>query len=328
MQEAIFTLILLKVIIFSIYRFIDLFCGIGGFRIALEGKGLECVYSCDVDKDVQDAYYKNFSEKPEGDITEISERRIPKHDVLCAGFPCQPFSISGKRDGMTMRNGRLFYEIIRIAQYHRPIVLLLENVKNILSIENGSVIKTIEQKVDDIGYKIQKHVLNASFFGVPQARERVYFVCIRKDLENDIKLKYSPPKETNKKIYLDDILEKEVERNLFIDRDDIVIEKEIHDRELKPLRVGYLNKGGQGERIYSPLGHAITMSAFGGGVGARTGLYKTEKGIRRLSINEGKSVMGFGLKHFVSEGLKGYQQLGNAVIPKMIANVWDSIKVT
>lgn len=309
------------------YRFIDLFCGIGGFRVALEERGLECVYSCDIDKDVQDIYHKNFSERPEGNITEISERRIPKHDILCAGFPCQPFSISGKMDGMTIQNGRLFYEIIRIAQYHKPIILLLENVKNILSIDNGDVIKTIEQKIDEIGYKMHKHVLNASFFGVPQARERVYFVCIRKDLKDDIKLKYFPPKETNKKIYLENILEKDVEKNLFIHRDDIVIEKEVFNRELKPLRVGYLNKGGQGERIYSPLGHAITISAFGGGAGARTGLYQTEQGIRRLSINESKSVMGFNLSHFVSEGLKGYQQLGNAVIPKMIGNVWDSIKV-
>lgn len=310
------------------YKFIDLFCGIGGFRVALEERGLECVYSCDIDKDVQDIYYKNFGEKPDGDITEVLERKIPKHDILCAGFPCQPFSISGKMNGMNIQNGRLFYEIIRIAQYHKPIVLLLENVKNILSIENHNVIKTIEQKVDEIGYKMYKHVLNASFFGVPQARERVYFVCIRKDLKNDVKLKYSPPKETNKKIYLENVLEKDVDKNLFIKRNDIVIEKEVFNRELKPLRVGYLNKGGQGERIYSPLGHAITISAFGGGAGARTGLYQIGDRIRRLSINECKSIMGFNQSHYVSENLKGYQQLGNAVIPKIIGNVWDSIKIT
>lgn len=306
------------------YRFIDLFCGIGGFRVALEERGMECVYSCDIDKDVQDVYYKNFREIPEGDITEISEHRIPKHDVLCAGFPCQPFSISGKMKGLAIENGRLFYEIIRIAQHHKPIILLLENVKNILSVENGNVIKTMEQKVSEIGYKMYTHVLNASFFGIPQARERVYFVCIRNDLKNDIKFEYSPPKETNQKIYLENILEKNVDESLFIKRNDIVIEKEIFDRKLKPLRVGYVNKGGQGERIYSPLGHAITISAFGGGAGARTGLYQTDEGIRRLSINECKSIMGFNQSHCVSENLKGYQQLGNAVIPKMIGNVWDA----
>lgn len=309
------------------YKFIDLFCGIGGFRVALEEKGLECVFSCDIDKDVQESYKNNFGEKPAGDITEISERKIPKHDILCAGFPCQPFSISGKKNGLSDNNGRLFYEIVRIAQYHKPLILLLENVKNLLSIENGEVIKIIETKLDEIGYKIQKHVLNASLFGVPQARERVYFVCLRKDLIGDFKLKYSPPKETNKQIFLENILEKDVDSGLFTERSDIVIEKQVKDRELKPLRVGYLNKGGQGERIYSPLGHAITLSAFGGGVGARTGLYFIDDRIRRLSINECKAIMGFSKDHFVANGLKGYQQLGNAVIPKMIGNVYDSIRV-
>ncbi|WP_425364182.1 DNA cytosine methyltransferase [Candidatus Tisiphia endosymbiont of Hybos culiciformis] len=309
------------------YKFIDLFCGIGGFRIALEEKGMECVFSSDIDKDVQEAYKRNFGEKPMGDISEISERKIPEHDILCAGFPCQPFSISGKQNGLHDINGKLFYEIIRIAQYHKPLILLLENVKNIMNIDNGNVIKTIDTKLDEIGYKVYRHVLNASLFGVPQARERIYFVCIRKDIVGDIKIKYSPPKETNKKIYLENILENNVDKNLFINRDDIVIEKEITDRDLKPLRVGYLNKGGQGERIYSPLGHSITLSAFGGGAGARTGLYYIDNNIRRLSINECKSLMGFSQSHYVAEGLKGYQQLGNAVIPRMIGSVYDSIKI-
>lgn len=309
------------------YKFIDLFCGIGGFRVALEEKGLECVFSCDIDKYIQGSYKKNFGEKPSGNITEISEKKIPKHDILCAGFPCQSFSISGKQDGFTVKNGRLFYEIIRIAQYHKPLVLMLENVKNLLSIENEEVIKTIETKLDEIGYKVQKHLLNASLFGIPQARERVYFVCLRKDISGNIKLKYSPPKETNKQIFLENILEENVDKGLFTDRSDIVIEKEIENRELKPLRVGYLNKGGQGERIYSPLGHAVTISAFGGGVGARTGLYFINDRIRRLSINECKTLMGFSKDHFVADGLKGYQQLGNAVIPKMIGNIYDSIRV-
>lgn len=114
---------------------------------------------------------------------------------------------------MAVENGRLFYEIIRIAQYHKPFILLLENVKNILSIENGTVIKTIETKLDEIGYTMQKHILNASLFGIPQAREkRVYFVCIRKDIASNIQLECSPPQETNHKIYLEDILEQNVEK--------------------------------------------------------------------------------------------------------------------
>ncbi|MDN5248210.1 MAG: DNA cytosine methyltransferase [Wolbachia endosymbiont of Tyrophagus putrescentiae] len=303
-------------------KFIDLFCGIGGFRVALEREGMECVFSCDIDEDVCEAYYQNFKDRPRGDITKIKAKEIPDHDILCAGFPCQPFSIAGKRKGMReVNNGRLFYEIIRIAEAKGPVIMLLENVKNILSIDNGNVIKTLEAKLNEIGYKVEKHVLNASYFGIPQARERVYFVCLRKDAQE---LKYEPPKETNERIYLENILNENPPENLFINREDILIEKELpKERQLKPIRVGIVNKGGQGERIYSPLGHAITLSAYGGGIGARTGLYYINGRVRRLSIEECKRLMGFGSDHFVS---KGYQQLGNAVIPQMISNVYHAIK--
>lgn len=309
------------------YKFIDLFCGIGGFRKALESKNLECVFSSDIDKDVQETYRRNFGDKPYGDITEIPENKIPKHDILCAGFPCQSFSISVKRLGIEDNNGKLFYEIIRIAQYHKPYILLLENVKNILNIDNGSVIKTIDQKLDEIGYKVYRHILNASLFGIPQARERVYFVCLRKDFSSKYTVKYEKPKESYKNIFLDDILEKDVDKNLYIDRTDIVLNTITVKKQLKPIRIGQVNKGGQGERIYSPDGHSITLSAFGGGVGARTGLYYINDRIRRLSINECKSLMGFPRDYYVADGLKGYRQLGNAVIPQIIANIYDSIKV-
>ena len=310
-------------------KFIDLFCGIGGFRLALEKRGLQCVFSSDIDPNAQEIYEHNFKEKPHGDIIEIPSKKIPKHDILCAGFPCQPFSISGKHGGVSDPGGRLFYEIQRIAEYHKTPILILENVKNILVIDGGNVIKTMENKLDKIGYDLFKHVLNASYFGIPQSRERVYFVALRKDMKTKNKPSYTPPNENRKKIFLDDILEKEVDNEFIIKRTDIQITKNEDDIEhnLKPIRVGTVNKGGQGERIYSPKGHAITQSAFGGGVGARTGLYNTQQGIRRLTIDECKCVMGFPIKHKVSAGLQGYQQLGNAVVPAMIGYVYDSIKV-
>lgn len=313
------------------YKFIDLFCGIGGFRVALEKRGLECVFSSDIDPYAQEAYKKNFGEKPTGDITEIPASKIPKHDILCAGFPCQPFSISGKHGGTSDPRGRLFYEIQRIAEYHKPYILLLENVKNILTIDSGNVIKTIETKLDESGYNLHRHVLNASYFGIPQARERVYFVALRKDMKKRDKpsLDYTPPKENRKKVFLEDILDKEVDKDFIVNRDDIRILKNENEivNKLEPIRVGIVNKGGQGERIYSPKGHAITQSAYGGGVGARTGLYNTKQGIRRLTVTECKKVMGFPTRHFVSDGIQGYQQLGNAVVPEMIGYVYDSIKV-
>ena len=308
------------------YTFIDLFCGIGGFRKGLEGKGLQCVFACDINKDIQDTYKKNFGDTPHGDITAIPENHIPQHDILCAGFPCQSFSISGKMDGMTSSNGKLFYEIIRIATHHQPYILLLENVKNILTVNNGSAIKTIDQKLDAIGYTVHRHVLNASLFGVPQARERVYFVCLRKDFNKEYKLQYDKPKESYKKVFLYNILEKEVEDNLYINREDIILDTSIFEKQLKPIRIGQVNKGRQGERIYSSNGHSITLSAFGGGVGAKTGLYYINNKVRRLSINECKALMGFPKDHYIPNGSKGYQQLGNSVIPLMIKNVYESIK--
>ena len=148
-------------------------------------------------------------------------------------------------------------------------------------------------------------MLNASNFGVPQARERVYFACLRKDTGTKERLKYNVPKETLKKIYLESILESDVDASLYIDRKDIKITKEATKNELKPIRVGIVNKGGQGERIYSTKGHVITLSALGGGVGARTGLYLDNNRIRRLSIMEVKRAMGFNDNHYVSEGLQG-----------------------
>lgn len=309
------------------YTFIDLFSGVGGFRHAMEKRGMECVFSSDIDAKANEAYYANFKEKPKGDITEISEKKIPKHDILCAGFPCQSFSISGAQKGLDDNRGRLFYDIVRIADYHKPYILLLENVKNILTVDNGNVIKTIETKLDEIGYTVQKHVLNASYFGIPQSRERVYFVALRKEQKSDVKLSYHPPKQTMKKIYLDDILEKDVDKSLFTNRKDIKIDGRTSKHELNPIRIGELGKGRQGERIYSQSGHAITLSAYGGGVGATTGLYLVGDRVRRLSINECKKLMGFPENWKVSEGMQGYQQLGNAVIPTMVGYVYDSIKM-
>ena len=145
------------------YTFIDLFCGIGGFRVALERKGMRCVFSSDIDTHAQKVYERNFGEKPHGDITEVNEKDIPKHDILCAGFPCQSFSISGKRDGFDGKTGLLFDEIVRITRYHKPKLLLLENVRNILSIDNGAVIQYIKKQLIDIGYTLVLNHLTLAY---------------------------------------------------------------------------------------------------------------------------------------------------------------------
>ena len=309
------------------YKFIDIFAGIGGFRTALEQTGMRCVFSSEIDPTAKQIYQANFNDLPSGDIMEIGEKDIPEHDVLCAGFPCQSFSISGKMNGLNDSRGRLFYDIVRIAKYHRPPVLLLENVKNLVSIDEGRTITEIKTSLERIGYKVHYRVLNASDFGIPQKRERVYIVCLNSDFPN-LRFVAPKPKSKRKAVYLESVLDDIVPNELYINRDDI--EFTITDEpeyQPKPIRIGYLGKGGQGERIYHTKGHAITLAANSGGVGARTGLYKVRDRIRRLSIDECKRIMGFNTSHKVSEGLAGYKQLGNAIIPPMVRYVWDGVKV-
>ena len=303
-------------------KFIDLFCGIGGFRTALQKKGHECVFSSDIDTKAQAAYKENFNELPSGDITQIPTNKIPAHDILCAGFPCQPFSISGKHKGIDDSRGKLFYEIVRIASKHKPKIMLLENVKNILTIDNRKVIKVIYKELGALGYDVFFDVINASMHGIPQKRERVYFVCLKKGEG----MSYSLPEATNEKIYLKDIvMDNKHCQDLIVDRKDTFLKEDATTNELKPIRIGYVNKAHQGERIYSIKGHSVTIAATTGGAGANTGLYLVDGKIRRLHIEECKEIMGFDASHKLSSGREGYKQLGNAVMPPIIEKVFNGI---
>jgi DNA (cytosine-5)-methyltransferase 1 len=158
--------------------FIEMFCGIGGFRLGLERNGWKCVWANDNDKYACQVYRKNFGNKElvEGDIRAVDTRTIPDHDLLTAGFPCQSFSFAGKRKGFEDTRGTLFYEVARIADAKRPPVLLLENVKGLLSNDKGRAFATILQTLDGLGYDVEWQVLNSKHFGVPQNRERVFIV--------------------------------------------------------------------------------------------------------------------------------------------------------
>lgn len=167
-------------------QFIDLFCGIGGFRIAAEqisaelGIPLKCVFSSDIDKDCQKAYEENFGEKPVGDITAIKAEDIPAHDILLAGFPCQPFSIIGHRKGFEDTRGTLFFEIARILEAKKPTTFVLENVKLLAGHNNGKTLKRIMAALRDLGYYADFRVFNALDFGLPQKRERIFIVGFKK----------------------------------------------------------------------------------------------------------------------------------------------------
>lgn len=164
------------------FNFIDLFCGIGGFHRALADLGGKCVFASDIDNRCQDVYEQNFGLRPVGDICSVRSEDVPDHDVLCGGFPCQPFSNAGHRGAFEDTRGTLFQEIARIVRDKKPKVLLLENVKGIKNIQNGNVYRTIISVFESLGYSIKDIVLSPDKFGVPQRRERVYFIGIRNDL--------------------------------------------------------------------------------------------------------------------------------------------------
>ncbi len=158
------------------YTFIDLFAGIGGIRIPFDEMGYQCLFSSEWDAKACQTYFANFGTVPFGDITKIPATKIPKHDILLAGFPCQAFSIMGKMQGFADTRGTMFFEIERILKYHQTPYVLLENVKQLVSHDGGRTFKVIMERLEQLGYFVKWKVLNALDFGLPQKRERVIIV--------------------------------------------------------------------------------------------------------------------------------------------------------
>ena len=315
------------------FEFIDLFAGIGGFRIALEPLGGKCVFSSDWDKYAQETYKAYFGETPRGDITKINEDEIPQHDVLCAGFPCQSFSISGKQRGFKDTRGTLFFDIARIVKFHKPKIVFLENVRNFRYHDKGRTIDVVVKTLQSLGYNVFYDILNASYYGVPQARKRTYILAFRKDLAIR---QFEFPQPTYEKVFLKKFLQPNSKaKNQIIKKGKIKIREQIktprnHSLEsgLAPIRVGTINDGGQGERIYSPEGHAITLSAYGGGVASKTGAYLIGKTVRKLTPYECARVMGFPLDFEIPESVttnQAYKQFGNSVAIPIIKRIFREI---
>ena len=284
--------------------FIDLFAGLGGFRLALESLGAKYVYSNEWDEPVQKVYAENFGDLPEGDITQVDEKTIPDHDILCAGFPCQAFSISGKQRGFEDSRGTLFFDVARIVKEKKPKVVFMENVKNFATHDNGHTLEVVKGTMEELGYTFYQRVLNAVDYGVPQKRERIYMVCFRNDL--DIK-DFSYPKPFALTRHVED---------LYVSRPDTYMNG-VEDTEYsdKSIRLGIVNKGGQGERIYSTKGIAITLSAYGGGIFAKTGGYLINGKTRKLHPRECARIMGYPDSYKIcSSANQAYKQFGNSVV--------------
>lgn len=295
--------------------FIDLFAGLGGFRLALESLGARCVYSNEWDEQVQQVYKKNYGDLPEGDITKVDEKLIPDHDILCAGFPCQAFSISGKQRGFEDSRGTLFFDVARIIKEKKPKIVFMENVKNFETHDDGRTLVVVKTTMEELGYQFNEKVLNAVDYGIPQKRERIYMVCFRNDMDaSDFKF----PKPFELKKHVEDFLLKDenMVKDLYINRPDIYY-NDLKDNQYsnKTIRLGTVNKGGQGERIYSIKGIAITLSAYGGGVFAKTGGYYINGGARRLHPRECARIMGYPDSYIISENNnQAYKQFGNSVV--------------
>lgn len=301
-------------------KYIDLFAGIGGFHQALNDFNTECVFASEWDVKAQSVYYRNFNLMPAGDITQIEATSIPHHDLLCAGFPCQSFSMSGKKLGFNDTRGTLFFDVVRIARFHQPKYILLENVKNLETHDNGKTLATIINSLKEINYNVVYKVLNASNFGLPQSRKRIFIVAIRQDLEQD----FSFPVGCNSAIPLRDVLETKPSVKAIARNDITWLQKDVKSSDpiYKPIKLGFVGKGGQGERIYSVFGHAITLSANGGGAGAKTGLYLVGDDVRKLTPRECARIQGFPEEFVISESKTDcYKQFGNSIpvnVPKAI----------
>lgn len=166
-------------------KFIDLFAGLGGFHLALSDLGHECVFACEIEKYLRRHYEENFKINPEGDITKIKPKNIPKHDILCAGFPCQPFSKAGYANGFSHKvAGKMFFQLIKIIKYHKPKYLFLENVPNLLNHNNGETWNFMKKQIENLNYEVDQKILSPVDFKIPQTRDRLYIVAKQNKLDS------------------------------------------------------------------------------------------------------------------------------------------------
>lgn len=318
------------------FTFIDLFAGIGGFRIPLQNNGGTCVFTSEFNTHAQNVYYANFGEYPFGDITKIPVGFIPQHDVLVAGFPCQPFSISGRMKGFEDTRGTLIYNVFKIIEAKHPRVVLLENVKHLVHHDHGNTLKTILKGLENLGYVYSYEVLNASDFGVPQNRERIIIVAHRERKFDFTKVKKHPRTKT-----IRDIIDNDSAKYEYLDEPYTLLDN-VKTQSSGLIFVGYRNKRirkagvrpgtenlsrvhKQPNRIYSIDGmHPALPSQETSG---RFFVYDGKR-VRKLTITECYRLMGFP-ENFIRDSNLGeqYRQVGNSVCVPMVEEIIKQIKI-
>lgn len=306
------------------FTFIDLFAGIGGFRLAMQNLGGKCVFSSEWDEQAQKTYAANFGDIPYGDITlEETKARIPKEfDILCAGFPCQAFSIAGKRGGFEDTRGTLFFDVAEIIRRHQPKAFFLENVKGLINHDKGRTLKIILNTLrEDLGYFVpDPEIVNAKDFGVPQNRERIYIVGFHKDTGVN---SFNYPKPTNQSVRFIDIREdKPVATKYYLSTQYInTLRKHKARHESKGNGFGYeiisdngianaIVVGGMGRERNLIIDHRITdftpTTRIKGEV--------NREGIRKMTPREWARLQGFPDSYVIPVAdASAYKQFGNSV---------------
>lgn len=310
------------------FTFIDLFAGIGGMRLGFENNEGKCVFSSEWDKFSQQTYFKNFGEIPLGDITLIDEKEIPDHDILLAGFPCQPFSIAGvsKKNSLgrdhgflDKTQGTLFFDIVRILKHKRPKVFLLENVKNLTTHDKKRTFKVIKESLEDLGYNIYYQVINGKHY-VPQNRERIYIVGMDQSVYGKERI-FEFPDLPQKNHIISDILEEKVDEKYTLT-----------DKQwdyLKRYKEKHTARGnGFGYGLVSLDGIARTLSARYYKDGSEILIPQKDKNPRKLTPRECARLQGFpdDFKILVSN-TQAYKQFGNSVVVPLVEDIAKQILI-
>ena len=316
------------------YKFIDLFSGLGGFRIAFENNSCTCVFSSEIDKYARETYKDNFGEYPSGDISTIETKDIPDHDILCAGFPCQPFSIGGKRLGFEDSRGTLFFEVARILRDKQPKAFILENVRGIVNHDGGKTLSTIENILLDLGYNFAYKTMNALEYGIPQNRDRWYCVGFRKDLGisidsiNECDIHFSFPKKCDLLFELEDIIENNVSgydsTAKAIENINIHLPKYIESKGLNKDRLIIANEIRPSRCSFKNNGTVPCFTAKMGTGGNNIPVIVNYN--RKLTERECLRLMGFPDSYIIKpNNQQTYKQIGNSIIVPIISSIANEI---
>ncbi len=298
----------------SQFKFIDLFAGIGGIRLGFESIGGDCVFSSEWDKFACKTYEANHGEAPNGDITQIAAKDVPNHQLLLAGFPCQPFSHAGLKKGFDDTRGTLFFDISRILEEKKPDVVLLENVKGFATHDKGNTFAVVRRVLEDLNYSVHWKVLNAKDFGVPQNRERIYIVGIQRDL--DAADSFAFPEPPRSPVKLGDILEKNPDPKYTLS--DRLWQG--HQRRLEEHKA----KGnGFGFSLFNESStYTSTISARYYKDGSEILVSQPGKNPRKLTPREAARLQGFPETFIIPvSDVQAYKQFGNSVAVPVIRAV-------